>query len=188
VANDEKHKGNKRKRRRRRGGAYDPVRGPRLRDSAAPKPAPEPSALSTRALPEVGSDDPAVFGEAAEDGLRMLAALEMISSLEPDFCDDLAAEASVTIIERATPYDVELPPLEQGSPEEGSTGSPRAEARKAPDVAAVEYAAYHGHVEEAVVEIFEGPVPTSTPSGPRRKKRRPVGHRFFKALADGGND
>ena len=35
----------------------------------------------------------------------MLAALETLTSLEPDFTDDLTAEASVTIIESAG-YDV----------------------------------------------------------------------------------
>ena len=36
---------------------------------------------------------------ADEDGLRMLAALETLTSLEPDYSDDITAEASVTIIE-----------------------------------------------------------------------------------------
>lgn len=41
------------------------------------------------------------FGGGDEDGLRMIAALETMTSLEPDYSDDLTAEASVTIIETA---------------------------------------------------------------------------------------
>ncbi len=41
------------------------------------------------------------FGAADEDGLRMLAALETLTSLEPDYSDDITSEASVTIIESA---------------------------------------------------------------------------------------
>src|SRR5471032_3173891 len=42
------------------------------------------------------------FGSAAEDGLRMLAALETMPSLEPDFGDDPSAEAAVTIVEQTS--------------------------------------------------------------------------------------
>ena len=35
------------------------------------------------------ADDPNGFGAADEDGLRMLAALETLTSLEPDYSDDL---------------------------------------------------------------------------------------------------
>lgn len=71
---------------------YQPTRPARLRplDSEPPPLPPPPASL------EDGG-----FGEADEDGLRMLAALETLTSLEPDYFDDLAAEASVTIIESA---------------------------------------------------------------------------------------
>jgi hypothetical protein len=42
-----------------------------------------------------------IFGGQDEDGLNMLAALETLSSLEPDYADDIIAEASVTIVECA---------------------------------------------------------------------------------------
>ncbi len=160
------------KARKRRASTYDPIRGPRLKGRAEPAPA----------SPKPGVNDPALFGEAAEDGLRMLAALETIPSLEPDFCDDLAAEASVTIIERAMPFDLEPPPLAPENARTPSTAARPADAGEPPHVVAEEYAAYHGPVDEAVVEIFEGPPPEPAQSGSRRKKGRPAGHRFFKAL------
>jgi hypothetical protein len=70
----------------REAGAYESARRPKLVGAARSEPPPVP-------LPPDG------FGSAAEDGLRMLAALETLPSLEPDFGDDLAAEATVTIIE-----------------------------------------------------------------------------------------
>jgi hypothetical protein len=158
--------------RKRRASTYDPVRGPRLKGPAASEPA----------SPKPVGNDPALFGEAAEDGLRMLAALETIPSLEPDFCDDLAAEASVTIIERSVPFDLDPPPLAPEPARSPSTAARPADAGELPHVVAEEYAAYHGPVDEAVVEIFEGPPPARAESGPRRKKGRPAGHRFFKAL------
>jgi hypothetical protein len=71
----------------REAGAYKSARRPKLVGAALSEPPPVPP-------PSDG------FGTAAEDGLRMLAALEAQPSLEPDFGDDLAAEATVTIIDR----------------------------------------------------------------------------------------
>jgi hypothetical protein len=71
----------------REAGAYESARRPKLVGAARSEPPPVPEPLDG-------------FGNAAEDGLRMLAALETLPSLEPDFGDDLAAEATVTIIER----------------------------------------------------------------------------------------
>ncbi len=79
------------KNKRRKGGkGYAPTRPSRLRNPGEPPPLPQP-----------GADDPYGFGAADEDGLRMLAALETLTSLEPDYSDDLTSEASVTIIETA---------------------------------------------------------------------------------------
>ena len=141
-----------------------------------------PPPLPTRPLPVTVAADPGLLDESAEAGLRILAALEAMESLEPDFGDDLAGEASVTIIERAAPFDVP-PPLDAGN---ASARSPQSNTRKMPDVDAARHAAYHGRIEEAVVEIFEGPSPAPAAPGRRRKKARPVGQRFFKALTDGG--
>jgi hypothetical protein len=71
----------------REAGAYESARRPKLVGAARSEPPPVPG-------------PPDGFGNAAEDGLRMLAALETLPSLEPDFGDDLADEATVTIIER----------------------------------------------------------------------------------------
>jgi hypothetical protein len=168
VTDEDKRKDN-RKARQRGTGTYDPIRGPRLKGQAALEPAPEPAPEPSPARASAEIEEPALFGEAEEDGLRMLAALETMESLEPDFCDDLAGEAAVTIIERAAPFDV--PPLD---------------ARAA--IGAERHAAYHGPVDEAIVEIFEGPAVAPSLSGPRRKKGRPVAHRFFKALTGGDSD
>lgn len=133
---------------------------------AVPEPvAEEPPPLSTRALPETAADDPAPLGDAAEDGLRILAALETMESLEQGFCDDAVdEEASVTIIEHATPFDMS-PPLDSAA----APGEPdRSGVPKAPEVDADRHAAYHGPIEEAVVEIFHprGPAPeASEPPG-----------------------
>jgi hypothetical protein len=72
---------------RLREAGYHSARRPKLVGAARSEPPPVP-------LPLDG------FGNADEDGLRMLAALETMPSLEPDFGDDLADEATVTIIER----------------------------------------------------------------------------------------
>lgn len=67
---------------------YEPTRPSRLRQDAEPPPLP------------AGADAGDGFGTADEDGLRMLAALETLNSLEPDYSDDLTVEeASITIIE-----------------------------------------------------------------------------------------
>src|SRR5262245_48996900 len=69
--------------------AYEPTRAAKLRTSAQPPP-----------LPTAADEASGGFGAADEDGLRMLAALETLTSLEPDYAVDLAVEeASVTIIE-----------------------------------------------------------------------------------------
>ena len=167
-----------------RSAGYQPAREPKLRGPVVtePPPLPEPSPLS-----RPGFD----FGEAEEDGLRMLAALETMDSLEPDFCGDFVTEASVTIIERA---DVTL---EEEEPETAPAGSLRARLGgigEAPDIDPEEYAAYLSDVEEATVEIVEvvpPPVPVISPVvGPSelpaaRPKRA---HRFLKALIGGEGD
>jgi hypothetical protein len=172
MANEEKIRDN-RKARRRRAGTYDPLRRPRLRGPAAPEPPPSPVAS------EAETDSSALFGEADEDGLRMLAALETMSSLEPDFGDDLTGEAAVTIIERA-PFDAG-PPRDARSARFGAEG-------EEPDVDAAGHAIYCGPVEEAEVEIVDKP--SQAPSAERRprKQGRPVAQRFFKALTGGDRD
>jgi hypothetical protein len=103
-------------------------------------------------LPEVTPSPPAKppageFGDAAEDGLLMLAALEKLSSLEPDYCDDQPVEeASITIVDHFV-----------------APGG-AAEAGDGPALDADDYAAYHGPVEEATVEIVE----VRPAHGPRR--------------------
>lgn len=67
---------------------YAPTRAAKLRaGDTAPPPIPSPTAAGDQ------------FGSADEDGLHMLAALETLTSLEPDYFDDVAGEASVTIID-----------------------------------------------------------------------------------------
>ena len=72
---------------------YRSPRKPKLRTAVSQRPPrlPEP-------CEGCESDE---FGAAAEDGLRMLAALETMPSLEPEFGDDPTAEAAVTIVERS---------------------------------------------------------------------------------------
>lgn len=131
---------------------YQPVRKPKLRAPAlvVPPPIPEPEVSQDAFDPE-----PAWEAEPAEVGLRVLAALESMPSLEPDYCDDLAAEASVTIIERA---DANEPQLEPRHAEGHGTLRARLhDMGEAPDILPDEYAAYQGPIEEATVEIIEVP-------------------------------
>ncbi len=138
-------------------------------------------------LPAV-EEDADRFGAAAEDGLRMLAALEAMPSLEPDFGEDLAAEASVTIIERAT---IDTREEDRRVGEAAPAGSLRARLGEidAPyDIDPDEYAAYQGPVEEAMVEIVEageisaGPPPEHDALPAARGTDVPVARRFLKAL------
>lgn len=170
-------KGRNRRPRQRRSGAREPVGGARLREPAAPEPAaPEPPPLAALSA--------ALLGESAEDDLRILAELEALESLEPHSSDELADEATVTIIERTTPFDVP-PPLNADSvlPE------PAGEAPfRAPHVDALRHAAYPGLIEEAVVEIYEVPPspPVSSPSRPKKRGRRGA-RRVFEPFTDGGS-
>jgi hypothetical protein len=190
VTKRSRHKG-KRKKRKALPGTYESVRGPRLRRPAAPGSVAELPPSSPRALPETTVDDPAPLDEAAEEARRILAALETMGYLEPSFDDGLVGEeASVTIIERATPFDMPPPLDSAGAPREPDRAGVAHGAPKAPDVDAARHAAYHGPIEEAVVEIFEvpGPMdPTSDTSEPRPKEGRSVAHRRpSKTLTDGG--
>ena len=161
------------------GGRYEPTRKSRLRAAAEPPPLPA-------AAPEI--DDGDRFGDAPEDGLRMLAALETLTSLEPDFCDDLTAEASVTIIERVghDPHDTERPSVDRrslgerlhdvGDYGDGDTGPYRTLA----DEAMVEIVEI-GDVAADVAAPAEEPQPPVV--GERRRGR--TTSRFFKALSGG---
>ena len=60
------------RRRREAAFGYEPTRPARLREEPPPLPVPT-------------ADDGEGFGNADEDGLRMLAALETLTSLEPDY-------------------------------------------------------------------------------------------------------
>jgi len=160
----------------RNAAGYQPARKPKLRAPVvtAPPPVPVPPATQAKDFN---------FGEAEEDGLRMLAALESMDSLEPDFCGDLVAEASVTIIARA---EIETQPVEE--PEELPAGSLRArlgDLGDAPDIDPDEYAAYLADVEEAVVEIVE--IQSPSQGAPAAEALAPPvvskgAHRFFRAL------
>jgi len=170
--------------------AYDPARPARLRTIAEPPPVPEPSIT-----------DPDGFGTADEDGLRMLAALESLTSLEPDYSVDLISEASVTIIEAADADfladafdDFPAPPQRPPFPTE------EAPIRHLPSG----YDPFGGPEafldEEATVEIIEAPpaideadtpCPRQVPQPASLSERiasvagRNAGGRFFKALSGG---
>jgi hypothetical protein len=123
---------------------YQPVRQPKLRAPVITQPPP---------LPEPPEAPRFAFGNAEEDGLRILAALETMESLEPDFCGDLVTEASVTIVERA---EMTAEPEEEAKPPPaGSLRARLGDVRDAPDIDPEEHAAYLGDVEEATIEIVE---------------------------------
>lgn len=133
---------------------HEPTRPARLhRFPSRPPPLPEPHA---------GFEDD-VFGQADEDGLRMLAALETLTSLEPDFSDDLTAEASVTIVESG---------FDHASPEEWNAGrAPRQgdwheQVQSEPGLLLNGYETFLALGEEATVEIVEvdHPLPGADPT------------------------
>jgi hypothetical protein len=143
AVNDQSPMGRRRTPRRSAAG-YQPVRQPKLRAPVVTQPPP---------LPEPPEAPPFAFGNAEEDGLRILAALETMESLEPDFCGDVVTEASVTIIERA---DIAPKPEEEAEPPPaGSLRARLGDIGDAPDIDPEEHAAYQGDVEEATVEIVE---------------------------------
>jgi hypothetical protein len=168
----------------RNAAGYEPARKPKLRAPVVtvPPPVPAPSAAPSRGF---------TFGDAEEDALRMLAALETMDSLEPDFCGDDVTEASVTIIERA---NVEAQPAEEAvEPPAGSLRARLDDLGDAPDINPDEYAAYLADVEEAIVEIVEvAPLPqpvASSGMGPSELPARPKrAHRYLKALTGGDGD
>jgi hypothetical protein len=167
---------------------YEPTRPSRLR-GATEEPPP---------LPPLPIDDVEGFGAADEDGLRMLAALEALTSLEPDYSDDPIAEASVTIIEAAG-YDVVAEALAR-DPADGRSLRALLQGRDEPPRLLLNgYETFSGSGEEATVEIvhvghdFEAPEtttrkPTANPASLAERiaaatARGGTGHRFFKALS-----
>ena len=124
----------------REAGAYQSARRPKLVGAALSEPPPVP-------LPPDG------FGKAAEDGLRMLAALEALPSLEPDFGEDLADEATVTIIDRRSdPVADRTPPRAARVPAR-SLRSRLEDVGGASAVPAAEPAGVPVIADEAAVEI-----------------------------------
>lgn len=169
-----------------RGLRYSSVRKPKLRAAALVVPPPIPAVTAPPELTQ-GFEPEIDEAEPEEVGLRVLAALESMPSLEPDYCGDLTAEASVTIIERA---DAGAPEREPRYAEDHASLRARLDDMgEAPDVLPDEYAAYQGPIEEAAVEIFERPANgqnAASAPGASEPSDLSVRHRFFKALAGGG--
>jgi hypothetical protein len=178
------------KNKRRKGGkGYAPTRPSRLRNPGEPPPLPQPRV-----------DDPHGFGVADEDGLRMLAALETLTSLEPDYSVDLASEASVTIIESAG-FDAVADALAGEAAAGRSLRSMLPGREDPPKLLLNGYETFVGAGEEATIEIveidhsFDGP--SHAEPAPRRHPstlaeriaaatgRGAAGGRFFKALSGG---
>lgn len=128
----------------------------------------------------------------------MLAALETLTSLEPDYSDELAAEASVTIIESAGHVVAEA----LGA--EASRRPLRALLHgddQAPELLLNGYETFTGPGDEATVEIVEvtpdlgafeqsAEPPSTQPTSLAERiaavtGRGAAGSRFFKALSGG---
>jgi hypothetical protein len=138
------------------------------------------------------------FGTADEDGLRMLAALETLSSLEPDYSDDLTAEASVTIIE-SFGDDVVAEALTADMPNRPLRALLHED--KGPELLLNGYETFLGAGDEATVEIVEvGAAFAEDTAGTEQPATQPTslaeriaavagrgaaGSRFFKALSGG---
>jgi hypothetical protein len=150
-------------------------------------------------LPQRDAGDPNGFGAADEDGLRMLAALETLTSLEPDYSDDITSEASVTIIESAG-FDAVADALAVEAAAGRSLRSLLTARDEPPTLLLNGYETFAGAGEEATIEIveidhsFDGPRPAeqAAPSHPSTLAERiaaagrgAAGGRFFKALSGG---
>ena len=175
--------------------ACDPMRAA-LVARVEPPPVPQPS--------EIGAGG---FGAAEEDGLRMIAALESLTSLEPDYSIDLIAEASGTIAEASVtiieatddaPADAfEDPPVRLQRPLSLPKDAPIRRPLRS-------HEAYDGTAdffdEEATVEIVEHPLAFEEVDPPCSRQMpqpaslseriasvagRSAGRRFFKALSGG---
>jgi predicted flap endonuclease-1-like 5' DNA nuclease len=133
--------------------------------------------------------------EDAEHGLRMIAALTTMPSLEPDCAeimmeeiDIMTEEADITIIERASvQFDEEDDAGERGALGVGDSLQARSYDDKAPKTNASTRAGYYDDVDEAIVEIIdvdegdEGDDLLSPQDGaPTRRK-------FFRALTGDGS-
>ncbi|MDH4983615.1 hypothetical protein [Hyphomicrobium sp. D-2] len=155
--------------------------------------------------------DPDGFGSDDEDGLRMLAALGAMTSLEPDYSsesgDDFSGEASVTIIEAtvmpapARPFGVAQREGQPLAPISAQDGYPPIVAQLAePDFVADsdESGVLSAMREEAEVEIIYPDQAVLDPLGatPTRAEKpaslperiaavagRSAGSRFIKALS-----
>lgn len=125
---------------------YEPTRAAKLR---AHDEAPPP-------LPPSASDDGEGFGSGDEDGLRMLAALETLTSLEPDYSDDFAAEASITIIDAAG-HELVAAAFSDDPEDIRSLRRSREPADRGADPALLlnGYETFLGPGDEAIVEIVE---------------------------------
>ena len=128
----------------------------------------------------------------------MLAALETLSSLEPDYSDDLAAEASVTIIE-SFGDDVVAEALTGDTPNRPLRALLHED--KGPELLLNGYETFLGPGDEATVEIVEcGTAFAEDTAGTDHPETQPsslaeriaavagrggAGSRFFKALSGG---
>lgn len=121
------------------------------------------------------------FGTAEEDGLRMLAALGTMTSLEPDYTDDLASEASVTIIE-AMGDELVADALAGGT----LRSRLREQREPEPPLLLNGYETFAGPGDEAEVEIVEPArqFDAAPPPLPRQRQAPSLAERI--ALATGG--
>lgn len=176
--NDEDDHNDARGARSPRRDGYRSPRKPKLRAAVGPRPPRLPKPGEEYLFDE--------FGSAAEDGLRMLAALETMPSLEPDFGDDLAAEAAVTIVEQTGAGDRAARDTDATLAKHVPRRSLSARLGDMPgqfDAEADYDAALLGPVEEATVEIVEvrpgaaehGVAPFAAGPAPSRRKGRKPG-------------
>ena len=133
--------------------------------------------------------------EDAEHGLRMIAALTTMPSLEPDCAeimmediDIMTEEADIIIIERASvQFDEDLDVGESGALGVGDSLQARSYVDKAPETNAATRAGYYDDVDEAIVEIIEVDEGDEDDDlfNPQDGARTP--RKFFRALTgDGG--
>lgn len=152
-----------------------------------------PPPLPQETLPDAAEQSDEL--EDAEHGLRMIAALTTMPSLEPDCAeimleapDIMTEEADITIIERASvQFDEEEDVAQREALGAGDSPQMRSKPDGAPQINAATRAGYYDDLDEAVVEIIDVGEGDEADDLLNPQNGAPARRKFFRALTgDGG--
>lgn len=152
-----------------------------------------PPPLPQETLPDAAEQSDEL--EDAEHGLRMIAALTTMPSLEPDCAeivleapDVMSEEADITIIERASvQFDDEEDVAQREALGAGDSPLMRSNADGTPQINAATRAGYFDDLDEAVVEIFDVGEGEEADDLLNPQNGAPARRKFFRALTGDGS-